>query len=370
VRTTVLVVGGGIAGASLGYELSDDHEVILVEAEATAGAHSTGRAAALFVRGIGPEPIRQLSRDSFPLFDELEDELGTAALRRTRGGLHIACSDEQLTAVDAFALLDPGLQVVSAEQALSLVPVLRPDLLRGACWDDEVADLDVMALHAGYLAGLRRRGGQVLVGTGLVALQRSVGSWRAELATGRVLDADLVVNAAGAWGDDVNRIAGVHTHWLTPCRRTAVLSAPPRGGWTGPVIGAIDGSWYAKAEGDAVLLSPCDETPVQAGDVRPDELDVAVALERVNAVTTLGLRSVRSAWAGLRTFAPDHVPVVGQVQDLPLFAFVGQGGYGIQAGPALARLAAQVLRGSALTSEDQLLAKAMSPQRLDEGAGW
>jgi D-arginine dehydrogenase len=139
-------------------------------------------------------------------------------------------------------------------------------------------------------------------------------------------------------------------------------------GWTGPVIGGIDGSWYAKPEGDAVLISPCDETPVPAGDVRPDELDIALALDRVNQATTLGLRSVRTAWAGLRTFAVDHVPVVGWVDtDRTLFAFLGQGGYGIQAGPALARFGATLLRGDALPPEGAPLVDALAPARLQDG---
>lgn len=357
-----------MAGASLGYELSRDNSVILVETEPTLAAHSTGRSAALYVSGIGPEPIRVLSRESLPLFEELAEHLSTPPLTRRRGGLHTAWSEEEALEVKAFAQNDTVLTPLSADEALELCPVLRRETLRAACWDPCTADLDVMALHDGYVRGIRRSRGQVLAGVALTGLARTGTGWRALLGDGRSLDVDVVVNAAGAWGDAVNRLAGRPTRWLTPYRRTAAMSPAGYHAWTGPVIGAIDGSWYAKPEGDAVLISPCDETPVPVGDVRPDQLDVALALARINEATTLGLRSVRSAWAGLRTFAADHVPVVGWVDsEKTLFAFLGQGGYGIQAGPALARLGATLVRGDALLPERGRLVAALDPARLQGG---
>lgn len=363
-RRRVLVVGGGIAGVSLGYELSRDHEVLVVESEPTLAAHSTGRSAALFVSGIGPEPIRHLSRASLPLFTELADELGTPAILRQRGGLHTAWTAEQGAAVQVFVANEPAVAAVSADEALALCPVLRREGLRGACWDPLAGDLDVMALHDGYVRGIRRAGGEVATDAGVLQLARTATGWGAQLGDDRSVQVDVVVNAAGAWGDRVNALAGLPTQWLTPCRRTAALAAFGGPSWTGPAVGGIDGSWYAKPEGDAVLVSPCDETPVSPGDARPEELDVALALERVNEATVLGLRSVRTAWAGLRTFADDHVPVVGwRDDDRTLFAYLGQGGYGIQAGPALARLGAHLVRGD-LPPEQEQLAASVAPDRL------
>jgi D-arginine dehydrogenase len=357
--TRVVVVGGGIAGVSLGYELAHDHEVVVLEGERALAQHSTGRSAALFVAGLGSEPVKELSQASLPLFDELQFRLGTAELLRQRGGLFTAWDDEEAAALQGLVGSVPALETVSTDAALSVFPFLRTDSLAAVAYDPTVADIDVMALHSGYLHGLRRRGGEVQVGARVTDITRTGAAWRVERADGRAVEADVVVNAAGAWGDAVNAVAGAPTSWLTPCRRTAVHALSPRLSPAGPVVGDARGTWYLKPEGEGVLVSPCDETPVQACDVRADELDVACALERVNERTLLELRSVRTAWAGLRTFAADHLPVVGWHPEVEgLFCFLGQGGYGIQAGPALARVAAQVLRGEAERPD-------LSPGRLD-----
>jgi D-arginine dehydrogenase len=222
--------------------------------------------------------------------------------------------------------------------------VLRADWLVGAAIEPDAADIDVLALHQGYVRGLGDAGAQVVRSAPVSALSPvSHGGWRVGWAAGSVT-APTIVLAAGAWGDELAAIAGAAPIGLRPLRRTiAVCRVPADVGLdpTGPLVCDAEHTWYFKPEGPNVLVSPADETPSEPCDARPDEADVALGIERVNEATTLALRSVVSAWAGLRTFAPDRVPVVGEDPDQPgLFWLVGQGGYGIQSAEGLGRLAA------------------------------
>jgi len=227
--------------------------------------------------------------------------------------------------------------------------VLDGTQVEHAGYDETASDIDVDALLQGYLRGLRARGGALCVSALVVVAERCSAGWRVAAADGRHWECDVVVNAAGAWGDELWSLFGVAGHGLVPCRRTMALARTDRRldpRW--PVVGDAAEAWYFKPEGTGVLVSPSDETPSEPCDARPDPLDLALALDRVNAVTTLDVRSIVRAWSGLRTFAPDRLPVVGRhPADDTLFSFVGQGGYGIQAAPALASGAADMLRGHA-----------------------
>ncbi|ALE72928.1 hypothetical protein AD006_14725 [Pseudonocardia sp. EC080610-09] len=353
--TDLVVIGGGIAGVSVAYELAAHARVVLLEAETDMPVHSTARSAATYIPGHGSGPFRALIAASGPRFAALPDELGTPPLLTPRPVLHVGTDDDgaaALAAMLADQAGEPGAPVaLDPDEAHRRAPVLRRPP-RAAAWTAGAADVDTAALHDGYRRGLRARGGTVLRDARVSALARDGDGWTARTVAGHVVRAGAVVDAAGAWADEVAALAGVPGAGLVPHRRTiaACPVADPSvlrpGGAPLPLIADAAERWYLKPEADAVLVSPADETPQPPGDARPDELDVALALDRVGEATTLGLRSVRTAWAGLRTFAPDRAPVLGARPGHPGFHLVaGQGGSGIESAPALAALAASVILG-------------------------
>jgi D-arginine dehydrogenase len=338
----VLVVGGGMAGATVAAALAPSCRVLLVETEDQLAHHATGRSAAAFLETYGPPPVRLLTRASRPLVDAAADEAGVPLLR-PRPFVTIARAD-QLTALDAELQEHPTLERLDATAAREVFPALRPGHIAAAAVERDAADIDVAALHQAHLRRLRAAGGEVRTGSPVLGGERRAGTWRVDLGTGRV-EAGVVVDAAGAWADEVATRLGARPVGLVPKRRTAALAraATPVGSdW--PLAVDVGGGFYVKPEGPHVLVSPVDATPVAPCDARPEEADVALALERVAAATTLGLRSVVRAWAGLRTFAPDGLPVVGADPAAEGFVWLaGQGGYGIQMAPALAALAAALV---------------------------
>jgi D-arginine dehydrogenase len=347
-----LVVGGGIAGASAGYFLARSGRVTLLEREPVTGYHSTGRSAALFTEYYGNEVVRALTRASRAFYLAPPDGF-TRPLLTPRGVLALSPHGAEerfaevladgLTAPDPVREIDPG-------EALRYCPVLRPGWFSRAMLKPAAMDIDVDALHQGFLRGIRARGGQVVRSARLRSLARPSGmhsGWRAGTDAGE-FRAGCVVNAAGAWADEVADLARVHPVGLTPLRRTAALvAAPDRPGVTEwPMVLDVTETFYFKPESGRLLLSPYDATPVPPGDARPDDLDVATAIDRVRAATTLGIRHVQRAWAGLRSAVPDDTPVIGEAPDAPGFFWLAAlSGYGIQTAPAAGRLAAALVTG-------------------------
>ncbi|WP_165438293.1 NAD(P)/FAD-dependent oxidoreductase [Pseudonocardia sediminis] len=371
--TDIAVVGGGIAGVSIAYELAATRRVTLIEAEPDLPLHSTARSAATYVPGHGSGPFRALITASGPRFVALADELGTPPLLTPRGVLWVAVDDDGEAAMDAVLAEqagEPGAPVpLPVAEAVERCPVLRTP--RAAALTEAAADADAIALHAGYLRGLRRRGGTVLRGAPVETITRDGAGWRIAAGTHHVTAAGIV-DAAGAWTDVVAARAGVPGIGLVPHRRTiAVCPVPDPSVLHGPsatplpMVVDVGERFYLKAEAGAVLVSPADETPAEPGDARPDELDVALALDRVRAATTLPLHSVRTAWAGLRSFVPDRAPVVGAWPEHPGFHFfAGQGGSGIESAPALAALGAAVVTGTAPPPDVTLDLDVVSVTRL------
>ncbi len=371
-----MVIGGGIAGVSVAYELAAHRQVTLLETETSLATHSTGRSAAMYVPGHGGPLVRALINASGPRFASLAEELGPPALLRPRPVLWAAFDDDgeqALRAELAERADEPDAPVeLSPEQAVARCPVLRRGVVRVAAVSEAACDLDAMALHQAYVRGLRLRGGLVRVAAPVTGLAAVSGGWRVRCGADDVLHAADVVDAAGAWVDLVADLAGVCRLGLRALRRTIVVARvadPVRlrapGGGALPMVVEARERCYFKAEGENLLLSPGDETPVEPGDVRPDPLDVAVALERVEAVTGLGLRSVQSSWAGLRSFVADRDPVVGAWPQHPGFHFfAGQGGSGIESAPALAALGAAAVLGNSPPPDIPLDLAALAPTRL------
>ena len=367
----VVVIGGGIAGVSVAATLAETLQVVVLERESHPGLHSTGRSAALFSEIYGGETVRALSRGSREFLYSPPAGFAESALVRSRDTLHIATA-EQEERLDEFANLPdvaPAIRRLDGAAAYALCPILRQDQVVAGALETASADLDVNGLHQGWLRQLRARGGRLLVNTEVITLQHTGSAWRLETADS-IIHADVVINAAGAWADVVARRAGVREIGLEPRRRTALIVDVPAelqvDSW--PMVIDIDEQFYFKPDAGALLLSPADETLSEPCDAWPDDWDVAVAVDRVQNATTLEVDRVRRSWAGLRSFVADRTPVVGYAPGAPgFFWLAGQGGYGIQTAPAMASLAAALVRRMAVP--EQLLsfgldARMLRPERL------
>jgi D-arginine dehydrogenase len=347
----VVVLGAGMAGASVAAHLAASLKVAILEREDQPGRHATGRSTAIYSETYGNAVIRALSKASRPFFEAPPTGFTDQPLIRRRGVIHVARGD-QIEALRTFYAA-PDVAAVTgwldAAEARALSPAFRDDQLAAAVHEPGAKDLDVNALHQGYLRLFRRNGGRLILNAEVIGLEHCGEGWRIETSAGEFL-AGVVVNAAGAWADAVAGMAGVTTIGLEPRRRTVLRFDPPPdvdiSAW--PVAIDVDEQFYFKPDAGLLLLTPADETPSPPCDAQPEELDVAIAIERLQRATRLEVQKVRSRWAGLRTFAPDRTPVVGYDGEAKgFFWLAGQGGYGIQTAPALSRLAAALVKGEA-----------------------
>lgn len=362
----VAIIGGGMAGVSIGYELAAEARVVVLERERDLAYHTTGRSAAMYLQSYGNTLVRALTAASGPDFHRLERSLSESALLTEDPVLWVA-DEYARPALEALLATEAPLRAVSPGEAVTLCPALRPERLVGGAVDVSARRIDVMGLHRAYVAGLLKRGGTIRRSTPVTGLDRSREGWTVRTPDGSFA-VDTVVNASGAWADCIAHLAGVAPVGICPLRRTMFTSPvtwpEPIHAW--PFVADCAERYYFKAEHDQVMVSPADELPDQPRDAKPEEIDIARALEIINEHTTLGLRSLRSAWAGLRCFVGDRSPVVGCRQAEPgFFWFAGQGGYGIQMAPALARLGAALLLGRSLSPDLEGLIDpaALSPER-------
>lgn len=346
----VIVVGGGIGGVSIGYELAKDRRVCLLEQESTLAFHTTGRSAALFLETYGNAPIRALTTASRNFLVDPPEDFDSELLS-SRSLLQFAVRGRGDALESLFEQVRghaPDAVLLQPDDAQSLFPLLRPGHIDIAMYEPGSKEVDVHALHQGFVRGLRRRGGTVEVDSGVVEMERRGGNWSVTSVDGSVRRAPVVVNAAGAWADSIAGLAGVASSGLRPLRRTIFMIGMPDDvdPTDLPTLSDIDESFYLKPEGHQMLCSPADETPTEPSDARPDELEIARALDAIHDATFLTTRHVRSSWAGLRSFAPDRTPIVGFDREVDGFFWcAGQGGYGIQTCGALARVGAALARG-------------------------
>lgn len=352
-RHDFLVVGAGVAGAAAGYFLAEAGSVVLLERESVPGYHSTGRSAALFSEYYGGPAVRALTAASRPFFAAPPPGFAEVPLLLPRGVLALC----PVGAEDRFqAALGEGLSAptpvreIDAEEVSRLCPAVRPGWYSRAMFKPAAMDIDVDAVHQGYLRGIRARGGRVVTGAEVRRLERSHGRWHATTDAGE-FTAPVVVNAAGAWADEVAALAGVRPIGLRPLRRTAFIVDAPGGTdvtrW--PMVADVADTFYFKPESGGLLVSPNDATPVSPGDARPDYVDVALAAQRFEAATTMVVRGVRHAWAGLRSAVPDERPVIGAAPDADGFVWLAAlSGYGIQISPSAGRIAAAAATRSAV----------------------
>ncbi len=349
-----LVVGSGIAGASITCELAARARVLIVEREESPGYHTTGRSAAMFVESYGNARVRRLTGASRAFFDAPPAGFCDHPLLTRRGCLTIAGQD-QLAALESLIarVESTGSEIrdLNGAAARAMVPILRPDRVARAAFEPNSCDIDTHGLHAGYLRLARARGASLCLNAGVERIERRGDRWRVSLAGGETVEARVIVNAAGAWADQIAGLAGAVPLGLEPRRRTVLLLAPPAGvaiqHW--PSVIDVEERFYFKPESGWILATPADETPSVPMDAAPEELDIALCVDRIQAATDLSVSHIQRAWAGLRTFAPDRTPVFGYDPELAgFFWFAGQGGYGMQTAPAAARL------GAALALEREL----------------
>ncbi|MEE4450951.1 FAD-dependent oxidoreductase [Novosphingobium resinovorum] len=338
----IVIVGAGMAGASLAAAIGARATVLVIEAEERPGYHATGRSAAFWTESYGGPGVQPLTTASGPVLRDLGVLTPRGALTLGRAG--------QEREVEAFAqayrAAGVEMQVLDRAGIAARVPALREGWTCGAL-EPSTCDIDVARLHQHYLAQARRAGAELWCRAGLSAPRRVADGWMLALADGRQVKARILVDAAGAWADGVARLAGIAPLGITPYRRTiAQLAVEAEVPDDLPLVLDIAESFYFKPESGRLWLSPHDETLSQPCDAAAEEIDVALAIDRFEQVVGWPVGRVEYRWAGLRSFAPDRLPVYGFApQDRAFFWFAGQGGFGIQTAPAAADLGARLLLG-------------------------
>ena len=351
-RYDVAIIGSGIAGASLASELAERCSVLLLETESQPGYHSTGRSAAFWSETYGGPDIQPLTSASGPFLANPPSEFSERSFLSARGALHIAQTGGEALVEAMFAeFLASGVSLDRVDRN-GINQRLRGSHIDWTCglWEPDCCDIDVAGLHGAYLAHARKNDVALRCNAAVRGLHYRGGHWSIE-TTGGTYEAGLVVNAAGAWADEIAGLAGLRTLGLQPYRRTVVqLAVDPPAPADLPLVVGLDGSFYFKPEaGGRLWLSPHDETPSPACDAAPEEWDVALAIDRFQQVVDWKIVKLETRWAGLRTFAADRLPVIGRDPLLPdFFWLAGQGGFGIQTAPAVAQLAAGLILGGPL----------------------
>jgi D-arginine dehydrogenase len=363
----VAIIGAGIAGASLAAELAGSRSVLLLEAEAQPGYHATGRSAAFWAESYGGPDIQPLTTASGPFLSDPPADFHDGPLMLPRGALHIGKNSDIAILQNMRAAFDNSgvsFEPIDGVAAGRHIPGLRDEWTE-ALWEPDCCDIDVAALHQAYLRKGKRLGVRLFCNAPLRRAVHRNGAWSLDTG-GANFSASMIVNAGGAWADEVATQSGVLPLKIIPYRRTVVqLATEPAAPATLPLVVGLDGSFYFKPEaGGKVWLSPHDETACLPGDAAPEELDIALAIDRFQQVVNWRITGVEHKWAGLRSFAPDRLPVIGRDIGIPeFFWFAGQGGFGIQTAPAAARLAASLLLDDFATPVG-VTAERYSPQRF------
>lgn len=367
-----IVIGAGMAGASVAYWLAPHGRVVVLERESQPGYHTTGRSAAVYLEAYGSAQVRALTLASRDFFLRPPAVFGEHPLMTLRGAMMVAAPGQEAE-LEAHAQVLAGLGLrherLTAEQACQRVPVLRPQMVSAALLEPDACDLDVHAIHQGFLKGMRQHGGQLACQAEVQALRHEAGLWTVQTTAG-TWQAPVVLNAAGAWAERLGQMAGAGSIGLVPYRRAAFTFALPDGVdascW--PMTYSAGEDWYFKPDAGLLLASPANADPTEPQDVQPEELDIALGIHSIEEATSLTIRRPAHTWAGLRSFVADKSLVGGFDAQAPGFFWVaGQGGYGIQTAPAMGEACACLARGLPLPqrlTDFGLSTGALSPRRL------
>ena len=362
----VIVIGAGIAGASVAYRLSKQVRVLVLERESQPGYHSTGRSAAMFMETYGTPQIQALTRAGRAFFEQAQSSAFTEQpVLHPRGCIYVARPDqkEELDNMYADALvLSPNVEFIDPDKIVEMAPCMKKELLYGGVLERNAEDIDVDVLHQGYLKGMKKNGAVLQNNAEVTQCQRIDGKWQVKLANGESFVCNILVNAAGAWADHIARLSDVAPVGLQPCRRTAFTFDPPEGLdlATLPMVVDISEQYYFKPDAGQVLGSPANADPVEAQDVVAEELDVATGIYYIEEATTFKIRRPNHVWAGLRSFVSDGDLVVGFDQTAEgFFWLAAQGGYGIQSSAGVSELACALILNQPLS--DTLLKEKVDP---------
>ncbi|MCE2517938.1 MAG: FAD-binding oxidoreductase [Alphaproteobacteria bacterium] len=363
--TDALIIGGGIAGISAAARLSAQMKVAVVEMESSTAYHSTGRSAAMFIRNYGPPAVRALNRLAEPFYRNPEG-FSDMPLLSPRGEMTLDCGDDD-AAFAAYCEDSVGLEHLTGEEACKIVPILRPDVVRRAVYEPDASDIDVHQLMSCFTRMAKANGATINSRHEALTLPANNGGWSVE-STGGTYHAATVINAAGAWADELARRAGLRPMMITPKRRSAVVVPMAEGydcsSW--PLTVPATESWYIRPDNGRLMISPADADPVEAQDIHPDDMVLAEGIHRFEQATTMTVNRIEHQWAGLRSFPPDHNPVVGFAPDADGFFWLAwQGGYGIQTSPALSQLTAELITAATPECDAATLAL-LSPERFVE----
>jgi len=360
IEVDIIVVGAGMAGASVASRLVPMANVAVLEMESQPGYHTTGRSAATWIEAYGNECVVKLNRASREFLEQPDSSVSATGFTSPRGMLSVQLDWSTQTASE-IAGPESGLAAITLDEALELVPQLRREVVRAAVYTEDAYDIDVNALHSAYLKFFRSHGGKLSCDSEVLSLDRKQGRWHVTTAAEQY-SADMLVNAAGAWAATLGSMAGSQCDTgLTPLRRSAAIVPLPDSidcsRW--PITADIDEAFYFKPESGQLMVSPADETPVEPHDAYPEDLDIATGIDRFQKAMNVPVKRLGRCWAGLRTFSRDRTPVVGfdpLVENF--FWLAGQGGYGIQTAPAMASLASSLLL-------DNELEKPVAREKID-----
>lgn len=366
----IAIIGAGIAGASVAAELAAAGvRAVLIEQENQPGYHTTGRSAAVYSPIYGPKPIRALTRASLPFFESPPEGFSERPLLSPIDAAFIAREDQldHLCAMERELADAKTVSRVSGAALGQRLPLLREGYAAAALWDTGTSEIDVAALHQGYLRMFKAAGGVLMTRAPVTSLSRAPEGWQLETRAGDI-SARLLVNAAGAWADEIGQMAGAERIGLTPKRRTALMIDPPSGADLSglPLTIDIEEQFYLKPDAGKLLISPANEDPEPPCDVQPDEMDIAICVDRIERAFDVSVKRVESPWAGLRSFVADKAPVIGFSQKAEGFYWLaGQGGYGIQSAPGIAQYATAELRGEPVP--DHVRAQNLDPESIRPG---
>ncbi len=361
----VIIIGGGMAGVSLAARLAPLVSVRLLEREAQLGYHSTSRSAAMFIPNYGTPLLRKLILASE---DNLRgDSVVEGGVLTPRGELAMVGADET-DSLNTYLEGSVGLSIITPVEAAELCPILLEDRFVSAVYDAAAADIDVDRLFQGFIRLARKAGAEITTKTEVHAISRKGEDWQVSTNQGD-FQASIIVNASGAWAGVIGEMASVSPITITPCRRSAAMITLPEGqspdSW--PMIASISETWYAKPDAGRLMVSPADQDPIAPCDAWVDDLVLAEGIDRFEQATTVKVTRLEHQWAGLRSFADDHEPVVGFDPNAPgFFWLAGQGGNGIQTAPALSMIAKELILGEAgpQTLADVEMLAQLSPGRF------
>ncbi len=345
----VVIIGGGVAGLSAAAFVSETAQTLVLERESQPGYHSSGRSASVFIEGYENPVVADLTKAAGPFFRNPPEGFADTPLLLPRGGLTVARPGEEgklAQYLEAWQPLCPQLVRADKEQTLAHSTILNPDQVIGGAWDPTWMSIDTHALMLGYQRQLRQNNGTLTTHAEVTDLRKSDGHWSVTTTQG-TYEADVVINAAGSWAGALGSRLDLEKP-LTPMRRTGVIVAAPDSVNTWPLVHTISGDLYYKPESPGLMICPADETPSPACDAQPDELDVAIAIDRFQRYTMHPVERPLHTWAGLRTFAPDRYPIVGfDNKASGFFWLAGQGGFGVQTSPEMGRLVGAAVSGQA-----------------------